>query len=76
MRKRLEKLSISLTTSSPHTLQSKGLAERMNRSLVDKARTVMNHAGLKDEFWTVAIRHAADLHSRTVTPEVKVSTPM
>lgn len=67
MRKVLENLGISLTTSLPHIPQSHGLAERMNRKLLDKARTMMHHAGLQEEFWAEPIKHEADLRNQTTT---------
>lgn len=48
----------------------------MNRTILDKTRTIMNQAGLKESFWAEAKRHAADLHNRTDRLEFKLRTPM
>lgn len=76
MRKEPEELGISLTTSSPHTLQSNGLAERMNRILLDKKSTMMSPADVREEFWVEPIRHVADLHNPTAPQELKLGTTM
>lgn len=68
MRKGLETLGIPLTTSSPRTPQSKDLAVRRNKTLLDKAGAVMYYAKLREEFLVEVIRQAKDLHNRTATP--------
>ena len=41
---------IRLQTTIPYTPEQNGLAERMNRTLVDRARTMLHHAGLPDHY--------------------------
>lgn len=67
MRRMLKKKGIIWTTSSPYTLQSNELAERTNRKLVDKARTLVKHAALPDGFGGEVLDHVANLHTRTAT---------
>lgn len=50
------------TTNSP---QSNGVSERMNRTLVEKARAMMNWAKLPKTFWHQAITAAAYLRNRS-----------
>lgn len=76
MRKAFERKGITLTTSSPYSPQSNGLAERMNRILAEKARAMLDHSGLCKKYWVEAVRQAADLHNRTATPELNNKTPM
>lgn len=69
LRNGLERLGISLITSSPHTSECNGLTGRINRTLFDKAPTLMFHVVVREEFWTVAITHTADLQNRTAAPQ-------
>lgn len=62
--------------SSPYSPQSNWVVESMNRTLAEKARAMLNHAGMKHCHWCEAVRPAADLHSRTDTTELKQRTPM
>lgn len=72
----LNNISIALTKSSTHTPQFIGIAERMNRTLFEKARSIIENSGLNEGFcWAESFRHVADLHKRTVTLELKINTP-
>lgn len=51
-------------TSAPHTPQQNGMAERMNRSLVEKARCLMFDGKLRQSFWAEAVSTAAYLINR------------
>ena len=51
----------------PYSPQSNGIAERMNRTLLDKARTMLIDAELPIEFWGEAIMTAAYL--KNVSPK-------
>lgn len=67
MRSEMEGLGIIFTTSSAHTPQFNGLTERMNRTLIDKARSMLNYKGLKEGLWAESIKHTVDVHHRTAT---------
>ena len=45
----------------PHSPQQNGVAERMNRTLMECARSMMAHAGLSNGYWAEAIPTAAYL---------------
>ena len=45
--------------------QQNGLAERWNRTLLDKARAMLHSMGLSLGFWELAIDTAAHIHNRT-----------
>ena len=43
----------------PESPQQNGVSERMNRTLVESARSIISHAGLPNMFWAEAISAAA-----------------
>ena len=51
----------------PHSPQQKGVAERMNRTLVESARSMIAHAALLNIFWAEAISTAAYVRNRLPT---------
>ncbi|CAI5957122.1 unnamed protein product [Closterium sp. NIES-65] len=51
-------------TSLPHTPQQNGVAERVNRTLMDKVRTMTTGASLSSTFWPYALEYATWLHNR------------
>ncbi|GJX38415.1 putative RNA-directed DNA polymerase [Tanacetum coccineum] len=46
----------------PKTPQLNGLAERMNRTLVERVRCLLSHAGLPASFWGEALNTVAFMH--------------
>lgn len=50
--------------STPYTPQQNGVAERMNRTLVEKAKCLLFDAKLKKAFWAEAVNMAAYLINR------------
>ncbi|KAH9082935.1 hypothetical protein Ae201684P_013838 [Aphanomyces euteiches] len=58
--------------SPAYTPELNCLAERMNRTLVESARCMMEHAGLLREYRTEAITIAANARSRTHTMPSKI----
>ena len=56
-----------------HTLLNKmhGVAERMNRTLMDMARSKMAHAGLPDRYWAEAVDAATYIRNLTATSSIK-----
>ncbi|KAF1318429.1 Integrase catalytic core protein, partial [Globisporangium splendens] len=51
----------------PYTPQLNGVAERMNRTLVESARCMLEHAGLSKQYWGEAVATAAFLRNRCPT---------
>ena len=47
------------------TPQQKGAAERMNRTLMERERSMRFHAGLPNVFWAEAVNHACYLVNRS-----------
>jgi transposase InsO family protein len=52
---------IRLEKTPPGTPQLNGIAERMNRTLTERARSMRIHAGLPKQFWAEAVSTAAYL---------------
>ena len=55
----------------PHSPEQNGVAERMNRTLMETARSMMAHAGLPERFWAEAVETAAYIRNRTPTTAIK-----
>ncbi|GBP46785.1 Retrovirus-related Pol polyprotein from transposon TNT 1-94 [Eumeta japonica] len=62
-------------TSTPYTPQQNGLSERMNRTLLEKARCMLINANLQKSLWAEAIRTAAYITNRTPTRALNYKTP-
>uniref|UniRef100_A0AAV1TN76 Integrase catalytic domain-containing protein n=1 Tax=Peronospora matthiolae TaxID=2874970 RepID=A0AAV1TN76_9STRA len=54
----------------PYTPQLNGVAERMNRTLVEIARCMIEHAGLSKRYWGEAVSTAALLRNRCPTQAI------
>ena len=50
--------------TSPDTSAQNGVSERLNRTLVEHAKTILHDAGLAREFWTLAVKHVAWVRNR------------
>ncbi len=59
----------------PYTPQQNGVAERMNRTLVESARCMIKHAKLSDSFWAEAVNTAAYLRNRIPSTACKNRSP-
>jgi transposase InsO family protein len=53
--------------SAPYAPQQNGVAERGNRTILEKARTMLIHAGLSKTLWAEALNTAVYLVNRTPT---------
>jgi transposase InsO family protein len=61
----LNEKGISQQMTTPHTPQLNGVAERLNRTLMDKVRAVLSRSGAPEYFWPDALRTVAHVHNRT-----------
>ena len=59
----------------PQTPEQNGVAERMNRTIQESARSMLKTAGLSDSFWAEAVLTAVVLRNRSPTVAVKDMTP-
>ena len=55
----------------PHSPQQNGVSERMNRTLVESACSMIAHAGLSNIFWAEAISVASYVRNRLPTTDLK-----
>jgi len=51
----------------PHTPQQNGVAERYNRTLIERARSMLLASGLPTRFWEYSVRYATWLTNRLPT---------
>lgn len=58
---------IEIEYTVPHTPELNGVAERMNRTLLERARSMMNQCGLQKKFWNEAVQCAAYAVNRSPT---------
>jgi transposase InsO family protein len=63
MRQLLDQTGITHLHSPPYSHQSNGLAEQLNRTLKDAARTMMIYANLPDSFWEKAMTAAVNVYN-------------
>lgn len=59
----------------PYTPRQNGVAERMNRTLLERARSMLSNAGLGKQFWTEAICTACHLVNRSPNASIDFKTP-
>lgn len=64
---------IKLDYTVPYTPQQNGRAERLNRTLLNKAKAMIFDSGLKKEMWGEAVRVAAHIVNRSPTESLKVT---
>ncbi|UYV75644.1 hypothetical protein LAZ67_13000836 [Cordylochernes scorpioides] len=62
--------------TTPYTPRSNGRAERANRTLLDKGRTLLADSQLPLHYWTEAVNTAAYLYNLTPTTNDLDTTPM
>jgi hypothetical protein len=59
-----EQHGVTVTSTTAHTPQRNGVAERGNRTLFERARSMLHHAGLPSPFWCLAVVAAAYVNNR------------
>ena len=55
----------------PHSPEQNGVAERMNRTLVESARSMIAHAGVSNGYWAEAVATATYIRNRTSSSALK-----
>lgn len=71
----LKKSGIIHQTSTPYSPQQNGLAERMNRTLLERARCMLLNAKLQKHYWAEAVSTAAYITNRCPTRALAFLTP-
>lgn len=71
----LKKSGINHQRTNPYTAEQNGLCERMNRTIIEKARCLLFDAKLGKEFWAEAVNTAVYLQNRIVKAALQNRTP-
>ena len=71
----LESKGIRHEKTNAYTLQENGVAERMNRTLVESACAMLHDTGLPNSYWADAIEYAAHIRNTVPTCALSGSTP-
>jgi hypothetical protein len=71
----LEDKGIQHELTTPDTPQHNGVAERMNRTLLDKVRAMLADADLPESYWYAALEYASHLHNVVPTRALDDLTP-
>ena len=58
----------------PHSPEQNGVAERMNRTLMESAQSMIAHAGLPNGYWAETVATAAYVRNRTPATTIKEDT--
>ncbi len=69
----LKQRGIKQELTVPYSPQQNGVAERVNRTLMESARSMLAHAKLADHLWAEAVAAAAYVKDRTPTASFKES---
>ena len=62
-------------TTAPYTPEQNGAAERLNRTLLERARAMLEDADLPNEHWAEAVVTANYIRNRSITSASTTSTP-
>lgn len=71
----LIKSGIRHQTTVPYSPQQNGVAERMNRTMVERARCMLFHCGLPKKFWAEAVANAVYVINRSVSAAIAKNIP-
>ena len=71
----LAKEGIKHELTIPHTPQQNGVAERLNRTLIEGVRTMLADSKLPHRFWAEALSTAVYLRNRSPTKALEGVTP-
>jgi transposase InsO family protein len=66
---------IACINATPYTPQQNGIAKRMNRTLMDKARSMLSGVGIAQEFWAEAVDTAKYLVNMSPLSVLVETTP-
>ncbi|CAB0037528.1 unnamed protein product [Trichogramma brassicae] len=75
MKKTMDKYGIKLETTAPYTPEKNGQAERVNRTIVEMARSMMLQAKAPGFLWAEAVNTAAHIVNRLSTRARSNTTP-
>ena len=61
--------------TNPYTPEQNGISERLNRTLVESAKSMIFHANMPINFWAEAVNTAVHLHNRSPTKSLNMKAP-
>ena len=67
----LKECGIKSELTAAYYPQQNGMSERLNRTLVEAARSMLSHADLSNAYWAEAVATATYLHNRMVSVALK-----
>ena len=70
-----KKHGITRHRTCTYTPQQNGVAERMNRTLTEKVRCLLNESGLDEKFWSEAVAISAYMVNRSPSSSIGFKTP-
>jgi hypothetical protein len=70
-----DKQGMQMECTVPYTPKQNGIAERLNRTIVDKARCMLLSSNLPKSFWTEAVTTATFLINGSPTVALENCTP-
>ena len=71
----LRRCGIKHETTVPYSPQQNGIAERLNRTLVERARSMLMESHLSVDLWAEAVATAVYLRNRSPTKALSAVTP-
>ena len=75
MKNILKEAGIKHYLSAPYCPQQNGVAERANRTIVEKARCMLKYSGLETSFWAEAVATSVYIKNRSLTAALGNVTP-
>jgi hypothetical protein len=70
-----KKCGIARKKTTPYTPQENGVVERMNKTLMEKARCMLSGVGLGQEFWAEAVGIACYIVNQSPSSTLDDKTP-
>src|SRR5947209_3110293 len=71
----LKEEGITYEPSAPYIQNQNGISEHMNRTIIEKVRSILLEAGLPESFWAEAVNTAVYLYNRSPTRSLDGKTP-
>jgi len=73
LEKELKSQGIEYERTARYSPESNGLAERTNRTLIERMRCLLAHSGLPDMFWEEAVMVANELRNRAPSADLPIT---